>query len=166
MIFCWILSDSKSPDFSWTLLSILADLNNVVVCMISILHLISSSINFFTSPWRLLPARQILFDTMFHSIFTFLAKSNYLSLSLPSRSIYGPMEQQNRPDDKFFFSGLVWSSSWNFMIPLYLKVPEKIKGFIFWNKLLFVCLFVCWLVGFYGISTFVGYSTPNPFLCE
>ena len=23
-----------------------------------------------------------------------------------------------------------------------------------------------WLVGFYGISTFVGYFTPNPFLCK
>ena len=23
----------------------------------------------------------------------------------------------------------------------------------------------CWLVGFYGISTFVGYLMPNPFLC-
>ena len=23
---------------------------------------------------------------------------------------------------------------------------------------------VGWLVGFYGISTFVGYLTPNPFL--
>ena len=23
-----------------------------------------------------------------------------------------------------------------------------------------------WLVGFYGISTFVGYSTPNLFLCK
>ena len=22
-----------------------------------------------------------------------------------------------------------------------------------------------WFVGFYGISTFVGYLTPNPFLC-
>ena len=25
---------------------------------------------------------------------------------------------------------------------------------------------VAWLVGFYGISTFVGYLTPNPFLCK
>ena len=25
--------------------------------------------------------------------------------------------------------------------------------------------FVGWLVWFYGISTFVGYLTPNPFLC-
>ena len=26
--------------------------------------------------------------------------------------------------------------------------------------------FVGWLFGFYGISTFVGYLTPNPFLCK
>ena len=25
---------------------------------------------------------------------------------------------------------------------------------------------VGWLIGFYGISTFVGYLTPNPFLCK
>ena len=25
---------------------------------------------------------------------------------------------------------------------------------------------VCWLVGFYGISTFGGYLTANPFLCK
>ena len=25
---------------------------------------------------------------------------------------------------------------------------------------------VGWLVGFYGISTFVGYLRPNPFLCK
>ena len=25
---------------------------------------------------------------------------------------------------------------------------------------------VGWLVGFYDISTFAGYLTPNPFLCE
>ena len=28
------------------------------------------------------------------------------------------------------------------------------------------CLLVGWLVGFYGISTFVGYLTLNPFLCK
>ena len=26
--------------------------------------------------------------------------------------------------------------------------------------------FFDWLVEFYGISTFVGYLTPNPFLCK
>ena len=24
----------------------------------------------------------------------------------------------------------------------------------------------CWLFGFYGISNFVGYLMPNPFLCK
>ena len=27
-------------------------------------------------------------------------------------------------------------------------------------------LVVGWFVGFYGISTFVDYLTPNPFLCK
>ena len=27
-------------------------------------------------------------------------------------------------------------------------------------------LMLVWFVGFYGISTFVGYLTPNPFLCK
>ena len=27
-------------------------------------------------------------------------------------------------------------------------------------------MLVGWLVGFYGISTFAGYLTPNPFLCK
>ena len=25
---------------------------------------------------------------------------------------------------------------------------------------------IVWFGGFYGISTFVGYLTPNPFLCK
>ena len=35
MVFHWNLSDSKSPQVSWTLLSILAVLNNAVVWMVS-----------------------------------------------------------------------------------------------------------------------------------
>ena len=27
-------------------------------------------------------------------------------------------------------------------------------------------VWLVWFVGFYGISTFVGYFTPNPFLCK
>ena len=41
VIFHWSPSDSKSPQISRTLLSILADLNNAVTWMISILPLIS-----------------------------------------------------------------------------------------------------------------------------
>ena len=28
------------------------------------------------------------------------------------------------------------------------------------------CAILVWFVGFYDISTFVGYLTPNPFLCK
>ncbi len=41
-----------------------------------------------------------------------------------------------------------------------IKVP---KGLI---NTVMVGWLVGWLVGFYGISTFVGYLTPNPFLCK
>ena len=36
------------------------------------------------------------------------------------------------------------------------------------QKYFYFKLFRCfgWFGGFYGISTFVGYLTPNPFLCE
>ena len=34
------------------------------------------------------------------------------------------------------------------------------------NHLLELVGFVCWFDGVYGISTFVGYLTPNPFLCK
>ena len=30
----------------------------------------------------------------------------------------------------------------------------------------FIAQLLVWLVGFYGISTFVGYLTPNRFLCK
>ena len=43
MVFHWSLSDSKSPQVSRTLLSILADLNNAVVWIVSICPLISKS---------------------------------------------------------------------------------------------------------------------------
>ena len=41
--FHWSQRDSKSPQVSWTLLNVLADLNNAVVWVFSILPLISSS---------------------------------------------------------------------------------------------------------------------------
>ena len=52
MVFHWSLSDSKSPQFPRTQLSILDDLNSVVVCMVFILPLISSSPIFFPGLWK------------------------------------------------------------------------------------------------------------------
>ena len=50
MVFHWRLSDSKSPQFFRTLLSILADLNNAVFWMVATRPLISKSSCPFTNP--------------------------------------------------------------------------------------------------------------------
>ena len=50
MFFCWILSDSKSSQVSRTLLSILDDLTNAAVWIVSSYHLFSKSSSPFTSP--------------------------------------------------------------------------------------------------------------------
>ena len=47
----------------------------------------------------------------------------------------------------------------------YVHKPESVQEnethSILWNFDVLV-----WFGGFYGISTFVGYLTPNPFLCK
>ena len=59
MVFHWSLSDSNSPQVSRTLLSILADLNNVVVWMVSTCPLISKSSSPFTKPLGIIPSALI-----------------------------------------------------------------------------------------------------------
>ena len=67
----WSLRDSKSPQVFRTLLSILANLNNAVVWMISTRPLISKSSSFCTNPLVNVPSIQITIDItiifMFHS---------------------------------------------------------------------------------------------------
>ena len=70
MIFHWSFSDSKSPQVSRTLLSILAVLNNAVVWMVSTHHIISKSSGSFNSPLVTVPNAPItigiIVDFMFH----------------------------------------------------------------------------------------------------
>ena len=79
-------SDSKSPQLSRTLLSILADLNKVVVWMVFILPLISNSFSPFSEPLGTDTSTPTLTGItvtfIFHSFFFFssLARSKYLSL--------------------------------------------------------------------------------------
>ena len=47
MVFHWSLSDNKSPQVDKTLLSILADFNNIVAWVVSTRPLISKSSSFF-----------------------------------------------------------------------------------------------------------------------
>ena len=83
MIFHWSLSDSKSPQVSKTLLSILAVLNNVVVWIVSTRPQTSKSPSSFSNPLvTVLNAPitiGIIVTFMRHSFFNSLTRSRYLS---------------------------------------------------------------------------------------
>ena len=83
MIFHWSLSESKSPQVSRTLLSILAVLNNAVVWMVSTRPPTSKSSSPFSNPLVTVPNAPItigiIVTCMFHSFFSSLARSRYLS---------------------------------------------------------------------------------------
>ena len=83
MVFHWSLSDSKSPQVSRTLLSILAVLNNAVDWMVSTRPPTSKSSSPFSNPLVTVPNAPItigiIVTCMFHSFFSSLARSWYLS---------------------------------------------------------------------------------------
>ena len=84
MVFHRRLSDSKSPQVSRTLLSILAVFNNAVVWMVSTRSPTSKSSRPFINPSVTVPKAPItigiIVTFMFHSFFNSLARSRYLSL--------------------------------------------------------------------------------------
>ena len=82
MVFQWSLCDSKSPQVSRTLLSILAVFNNALVCMVSTRPPTSKSSSLFNSPLVTVLSAPISFGIivtfMFHNFFSSLARSRYL----------------------------------------------------------------------------------------
>ena len=83
MVFHRSLSDSKSPQVSRTRLSILAILNDAVIRMVSTRLPTSKSSRPFNNPLVTVPKAPITIGTivtfMFHSFFSSLARSRYLS---------------------------------------------------------------------------------------
>ena len=83
MAFHWSLSESKSPQVSRTLLSILAVLNNAVVWMVSSRPPTSKSSSPFSNPLVAVPNAPItigiIVTCMFHIFFFSRARSRYLS---------------------------------------------------------------------------------------
>ena len=88
MVFHWSLSDGKFPRVSRILLSILADRNNDVGWMVSTHPLISNSSSPCTNPLVTVQSVPITIGItvtfVFHSLFSFLARSRYLSFFLLS----------------------------------------------------------------------------------
>ena len=83
MVFHWSLSDSKSPQVSRTLFSILVVLNNVVVWMVCTRPPTSKSSSPFSNPLVTVPNAPItigiIVTCMFHSFFNSQSRSRYLS---------------------------------------------------------------------------------------
>ena len=92
MFFHWRLGDSKSPQVSRTLLSILAVLNNAVVWMVSTPPPTSKSSRLFNNPLVTVPKAPIpiciIVTVMFHNSFNSQASSRYLSFFSHSISLF------------------------------------------------------------------------------
>ena len=111
-IFYWSLRDSKSPQVSRTLLSILAVLSNALVRMVSPYSPTSKSFSPFNNPLVIVPKAPITIGTivtfMFHSYFNSLARSRYVSFFSLSFSFFcGQPWQQSPQFCKFSFSCLL-----------------------------------------------------------
>ena len=139
MVFHWSLSDSKSPQVSRTLLSILTVLNNAVVWIVSTRLPTSKSSSPFSNPLVTVPNAPItigiIVTCMFQCFFNSLARSKYLSFFSHSLSF------------------ILWSAgtakSTILQVLLFLLIKSGLLAGIRW----FVCTFMrvifldrCWVV--------------------
>ena len=148
MVFHWSLSDTRSPQVSRYLLSILAVFNNAVVWMVSTRPPTSKSSRPLNNPLVTVPKAPItigiIITSMFHSFFNSLVRSMYLSLFSHSFSFIlwstGTSRQFCRFSFIFFFVDYykILSSGRDKVIRLYNKVPQGFVSVIFYEK--------CWVL--------------------
>ena len=130
----WSLSDSISPQITRTVLSILADISNTVIWMISIRPLISKFFGPCTNPLVTVPRPPIIigiiFTYMLHSYFSSLARFRYLTLfsfsfNFTQRSA-GDSRVHNLTSSLFLVDYFkAWSSGRDYVIYLDLKILKK-----------------------------------------
>ena len=118
MVFHWCLSDSKSPQVSRTLLSILAILNNAVVWMVSTRPPTFKSSSAFSNPLVTVPKIPITIGIivicMFHSFFQFPSKIEVLILLFTFFQFYSVVSWDSKVDNfaiPLFFLLIIISSS-------------------------------------------------------
>ena len=109
MVFHWSLSDSKSPKVSRTLLSILVNLDNAVVWMVSTCPLISKSFSPFTNPLRIVLRAPITFGVtitfLLHRFFLVLSQGQdiYLYFHFFKILLRGLLRQQSPLFSRLYF---------------------------------------------------------------
>ena len=102
MVFPWSLSDSKSPQVSRTLLSILAVLSNAIVWMVSARPPTSKSSRPFSNPLVTVPNAPItigkIVTRMFHSFFQLPSKVEVLILLFTFFQFYSVVSWDSKVD--------------------------------------------------------------------
>ena len=105
MVFHWSFSDSKSPQVSRTLLSILSVLNNAVVWMVSTRPPISKSSSRFNNPLVTVTKAPIgiIVTFVFHSFFQFPSKVQVLILLFPFFQFYSVVSRDCKIDNYYYY---------------------------------------------------------------
>ena len=127
------LSDSKFPQVSRTLLSILADLNNAVLWIVSTRPLIFKSSNPFFNPLVTVPRATLAIGQKHHfhilGFLQFHSKDKVFILLFNFFLFYTGVSRDSKIHN--FVTGLyfvdyykVWSSGRGYVIRLYIKIPE------------------------------------------
>ena len=155
------LSDSKSSQVSRTLLSILADLNNAVICMFSSRPLISKS--FYQSFGDCTKCTNYYcYYCQFHILqfFQFPSQVQVFIFLFTFFQFY-PLVHQSPP---FFVVDYykVWSSRRDYVIRYYLKIPVKFVGFILQKIFLAMHIPPVRMVEFKLLSQFPGDHRAYP----
>ena len=116
VVFYWNRNISKFTHVSRTLLSILADSNNAVVWMVSILPLISSATRPLSKPLRTVPNALTVSVTVTPCLFGFFfffvlwhGPSIWLSFCFLLISLCSSLKRQNLLDGKFSFLFFVFN---------------------------------------------------------
>ena len=144
-VFHWSLSDSKSPQVSRTLLSILAYLSNAVLWMLSA-PFISNSSSPFINLLVTIPRAPIIIGItvtfIIHIFFRYLVRLKYLFFfSLYYNfTLYSAVSAKSTIMQVLFLVDYfkVWSSGRDWAILLYLKIPEEFVHLILQDR--------CWVV--------------------
>ena len=140
MVFHWRLTESKFPQVSRTLLSILAVLNNAVVWMVSTRPPTSKSSRSFNNPLISVPKAPItigiIVTFMFHSFFQFPSKVEVLISLCTFFQFYSVVYRDSKVDNfaDFLFDFHISVNSWSFtgvwVTASLLKSPELFS--VFW----------------------------------
>ena len=174
----WSLSNSKSPHVFRTLLSILHDLSNVVVWVVSTHPDISNSSSHCINPLVIVPRAPITIcitvTFMFHSFFfQFPSKVPVFILLSFFFHFYSVVSRDSEDENlasPFFFFFCCWlqglSSSWDKVIRLYRKIPEEFVRLILQDRFRVVHITFVHMVKLQFLAKFANDHLAHPIVCS